>query len=878
MLTYYDSQNNPIKLLKELGRGGEGAVYSCEDEMLVGKIYHEKIADEKAEKLLWMAENSTPQLLKTTAWVAEVLKEKPNGRIVGFLMPKIKAKEIHELYAPKSRRVHFPDATWHFLIHTATNLARAFHNLHKDGHVMGDVNQGNCVVTHDGTVKLIDCDSYGIKTRKKSYACEVGVTTHIPPELQGKNLRNIIRTENHDNFGLAVIIFQLLFLGRHPFAGNYLGAEDKTLEEAIRQHLFVYGKDAAEKNVVRPPGTLPLSAASPLVAELFERAFSSENNRPHPREWVEGLEYLAENLNQCLLNPGHVFYSKFTSEFSICPWCEIEGNTGLMLFPFTISTNALNKKYERDFDVATVEKLLESFNVSSLPAKLSDTFPKVRVKPSREVLKERKRLNAMLKISLAISPALLVISYLLDIPFVMYLGIAILINKFVFEESAGKELRRTEREKFAEMELQYDYLESVFSKTTRTAGVSKSLFQVQQALREYNELKSEFEETSKKHEEDSPVISFVKNRMQRVEQKVTEMLVSLRSASVQVRREQQKMVAQGKNSLKDFLQSKANVEHLSYNFNPGKIPFEYFPQGILFASMFIFMFLPSFSLSEKKTNTARVVPDSYDTVKAPRITFTPTPPGVEIPPETITDKEIAGLNETYRKSIINELLSRSSALTKKNNYLDAEKALKFAQRIDKNNIYVMNELGEISYNLEKYKEALKYLEAARKLNPKDADVFYLGMTYLQLERYKEAWDIFHKLTSENPSAQALYNLGTANMGLKNYKTAAENYNAILKISPGDTDAMYQLGICYSKLGDKEGVKQTYATLKAFDSNRADTLRVAVSKSINLDAVPTDYPSTRGAGNGGGTVYSIGNGIPDEDEPPPAPPMPSSRSN
>lgn len=839
MLTYYDSQNNPIKLLKELGRGGEGAVYSCPDETLVGKIYHEKITDEKAEKLLWMAENSTPQLLKTTAWVAQVLKERPNGRVVGFLMPKIRAKEIHELYAPKSRRVHFPDATWHFLIHTATNLARAFHNLHKDGHVMGDVNQGNCVVTHDGTVKLIDCDSYGIKTQKKSYACEVGVTTHIPPELQGKNLRNIIRTENHDNFGLAVIIFQLLFLGRHPFAGNYLGAEDKTLEEAIRQHLFVYGKDAAEKKVVRPPGTLPLSAVSPPVAELFERAFSSENDRPHPREWVEGLEYLAENLQQCLLNPGHVFYAKFMSEFSICPWCEIEGNTGLMLFPFTISSNALNKRYERDFDVATVEKLIESFNVSSLPAKLSDTFPKIRVKPSREVLKERRRLSKMLKISIAISPALLVLSYLLNIPWVMYLGVVILINKFVFEESAGKELRRTEREKFAEMELQYDYLESVFSKTTGTAGVSKSLFQVQQALREYNELKSEFEETSQKHEEGSPVVNFVKNRMQRVEQKVTEMLISLRSASVHVRREQQKMIAQGKNSLKDFLQSKANVDHLSYNFNPGKIPFEYLPQGILFASMFIFTFLPSFSSSEKKPDKAEIIPTSYDTVKAPRIAFTPTPPAVELPSETITDKEIAGLNESYRKIVINELLSRSSSLTKQNNYLDAEKALKFAQRFDKNNLYVLNELGEISYNLEKYKEAVKYLENARKINPKEADVFYLGMTYLQLERYKEARDIFYKVTSENTSAQGLYNLGTANMGLKNYNAAVENYNAILKISPGDTDAMYQLGICYSKMNDKQGVKQTYETLKSFDLNRANELLVAVSQSTVLDSAPPD---------------------------------------
>ena len=127
-------------------------------------------------------------------------------------MPNVKAKEIHELYSLKSRRVYFPEATWQFLVHTAGNLARAFHNLHKNAHIMGDVNHGNCVVLADGTVKLIDCDSYSIKTDKLRYRCGVGVATHLAPELQGADLSEVEREDKHDNFGLAVIIFQLLFL------------------------------------------------------------------------------------------------------------------------------------------------------------------------------------------------------------------------------------------------------------------------------------------------------------------------------------------------------------------------------------------------------------------------------------------------------------------------------------------------------------------------------------------------------------------------------------------------------------------------------------------------------------------------------------------
>lgn len=360
MPTFYDSRNQPHVLTERVGSGGEGTVYACEDSSIVAKIYHEPITEEKAEKLRWMAANKNEQLLKVAAWVIDILTDAPDGKIVGFLMPNVKAKEIHELYSLKSRRVYFPEATWHFLVHTAANLARAFHNLHQNAHVMGDINHGNCVVLADGTVKLIDCDSYSIKTEKMRYPCEVGVATHLAPELQGVNLRAAKRTEKHDNFGLAVIIFQLLFLGRHPFAGNYPGSEDKPLEDCIREHLFAYGKNAAIKNVRQPPGTLALAAVSPRVAVLFERAFLTEE-RPAPHEWVEALEDLAHNLEQCRLHPGHLYFAELVA----CPWCEIESQTGLMLFPFVTSGSRQNG--EKPFDVFTVENLIASLGISNNP-------------------------------------------------------------------------------------------------------------------------------------------------------------------------------------------------------------------------------------------------------------------------------------------------------------------------------------------------------------------------------------------------------------------------------------------------------------------------------------------------------------------------------
>lgn len=401
MLTVYDSKNQPYVLTAKIGSGGEGAVFHClDDSAAVAKIYHEPISDEKAEKLRWMASNENEGLTKVAAWITDTLHDAPHGKTIGFLMPNVKAKEIHELYSLKSRRVHFPEATWKFLVHAAANVARAFYNLHRAGHVMGDVNHGNCVVLADGTVKLIDCDSYAIKNETRRYHCEVGVATHLAPELQGKNLRGVEREFCHDNFGLAVIVFQLLFLGRHPFAGNYAGGEDESLEDCIRERRFAYGAGADSRRIKQPPGTLSLSSVSPRVAVMFERAFLTED-RPEPREWVEALEDLSRSLAVCALHPGHHYFA----ELQICPWCEIETQTGLMLFPFTSSGTD-----GESFNIFTVESLIASLTVpQNLPAKPLPTG--VLPPPSAEVRAARRHSRRVL--ALAVFAQFFVVTFLL---------------------------------------------------------------------------------------------------------------------------------------------------------------------------------------------------------------------------------------------------------------------------------------------------------------------------------------------------------------------------------------------------------------------------------------------------------------------------------
>jgi DNA-binding helix-hairpin-helix protein with protein kinase domain/Flp pilus assembly protein TadD len=486
MPTYYDSQNNAHVLGERLGSGGEGTVYLCDETAAtVAKIYHEPIKEEKAEKLRWMAANKNEQLLKASAWVIDVLTDAPDGRAVGFLMPNVKAKEIHELYSLKSRRVYFPEATWHFLVHTAANVARAFHNLHRNAHVMGDVNHGNCVVLADGTVKLIDCDSYSIKTDKMRYRCEVGVATHLAPELQGVNLHDAERLDKHDNFGLAVIIFQLLFLGRHPFAGNYLGAEDKSLEDCIREYRFAYGDNAEIKNVKQPPGTLPLAAVSPRVALMFERAFLTED-RPEPREWIEALEDLSNNLEQCSLHPGHLYFNGLGA----CPWCEIEGQTGLMLFPFVTSGN--HPGGEKPFNIFTVENLIASLGISNnLPAKLPKPA-EVLPPPSNEVLEAKK--NNFRRLLIVVTVHFFSLIFLMAIfggGWAFFMGILLMLVLMIYFNDSSKYLRQELNENLADAQAKLENLEIKWTQTAGAQNLDNDLLQIRQKLQAHQQIQQQ---------------------------------------------------------------------------------------------------------------------------------------------------------------------------------------------------------------------------------------------------------------------------------------------------------------------------------------------------------------------------------------------------
>ena len=401
----WDGHGHPVPLGGELGRGGEGVVYAVPSRPdLVAKVYHKPTPTERADKLRAMSNLQTDRLLKVAAWPVDTLTDRSGGPVVGLLMPKVEGyKPIHMLYGPRSRFAEFPKATFPFLVHAASNLSRAVAVVHAHGHVVGDINHDNIVVSQQATVQLIDCDSFQVSASRRRYLCDVGVSTHQPPEMLAlSSFHGVTRTPNQDNFGLAVLIFQLLMMGRHPFSGRYAGGGEMPIERAIEELRFAYGASAVAHQMSPPPYSLQVDALSTPVVSLFERAFLVDGRgpaRPTADEWVSTLDTFAKSLRQCTRNPSHSFLAVLSS----CPLCLVEAGTGRHLFAVVRAAATTPGRAPSTFDITIVWSEIAAVP-SPGPAPALPSYRSLRVRASPEAVRRgrKRRARNVLAILLAV--------------------------------------------------------------------------------------------------------------------------------------------------------------------------------------------------------------------------------------------------------------------------------------------------------------------------------------------------------------------------------------------------------------------------------------------------------------------------------------------
>lgn len=338
-----------------LGGGNEGDVYSLKgDPSRAVKIYKHGKRQAREKKIRDVVSANLGQKTSLVAFPSQVATSN-SGEFLGFSMRLMSdRREIQQLYNPKSRLHHYPEADYRFIVRVAQNVARAVGAVQslKGGAsqnvscVIGNLNHSGLLVAKDATVALINTDRFQYTIDEKTLPNAVGVPEYMPPELLSNRFEDVLMTSMHTNFGLAVVIFHLLFMGRHPYAGRYTGPII-SLSEAIARNRFAYSATRQYARQPMPPiGALTLDCFPDTISRKFESAFGLKPEvRPSAEDWISALSSLENALDRCTKVPTHYY----PDESKECIWCNLRKDGSIDMFPgHSVERSSPTAKTETD--------------------------------------------------------------------------------------------------------------------------------------------------------------------------------------------------------------------------------------------------------------------------------------------------------------------------------------------------------------------------------------------------------------------------------------------------------------------------------------------------------------------------------------------------
>lgn len=285
-----------------LGGGGEGEVYALDDHApLAIKVFSDteqrKLKLSKLEAQLQIMHRVRSECIH---WPKALVCNQLNEPI-GYVMRRVNAGiPLSKLGHSMLWKEFFPDINRGLIARMLSRLILVVEDLHKNNIIIGDINMHNILVSSDlETIHLIDTDSMQITHQQSVYRCTVGSPGLTPNELQGMRFEDTDRTIESDIFGLAIVIFQVLMLGRHPY--DAVGGTSQI--ENIKRGYFPYAKRGVRpgSDGAVPPGPSNLwfnlwSHLTFRLKSLFIDCFDEDKGAFHPNlrpplsEWRFALD------------------------------------------------------------------------------------------------------------------------------------------------------------------------------------------------------------------------------------------------------------------------------------------------------------------------------------------------------------------------------------------------------------------------------------------------------------------------------------------------------------------------------------------------------------------------------------------------------------
>ena len=337
-----------------LGRGGDATVYkaSVDGKFFAAKIFH-SVQQSGIEKVSAMIFNPPTNLTGETAgriypryaWPTSLILDSAN-QPVGFLMPLIDLVESFTLdhYYDKNllKKLNAPEEiALSYKLEIAANLSSLIADLHRHKHYFIDFKPQNIRVfktTH--AVTLVDCDGFSISSAQGiRHPAQLLTTDYFSPEAFNNHTSIMDLGVEHDKYALAVIIFQLLNGGIHPFQGILIDRDSSasTNDEKAAAGLYPHGQVPHQKIKPRPQSIH--ECFDDLTRILFDKAFTgAPKQRPSAEEWANHLQSIRDNkmLRRCEVHTFDIRHMRFADKS--CPACflsDVEKN-GAIIVPKSV--------------------------------------------------------------------------------------------------------------------------------------------------------------------------------------------------------------------------------------------------------------------------------------------------------------------------------------------------------------------------------------------------------------------------------------------------------------------------------------------------------------------------------------------------------------
>lgn len=304
----FDINNKPQALGDCLGRGGEGSAHRliARPELAV-KIYADERLTAQGKQLQRKVEAQIaawPQVQQLPVAWPRLSVFDAKGRWIGYAMRCGTGPKLRYLASPVLSARHFPKLSRRFIVNALISLTETVARLHGHGIYLGDVNLNNFLCDPDSArVTLIDCDSFQMTDAKgRLFPCPVGSPDTTAPEHLGADFASTRRTAESDAFSLAILLFQCLMLGRHPY--DSVGGCNPV--ENLRRGHFPYGLGGARPGtdgaIPEGPWYLIWSHLSGKLKGAFIQTFTAGATDPDQRtsvaDWTKLLRQYRHAIEQ----------------------------------------------------------------------------------------------------------------------------------------------------------------------------------------------------------------------------------------------------------------------------------------------------------------------------------------------------------------------------------------------------------------------------------------------------------------------------------------------------------------------------------------------------------------------------------------------------